>query len=74
MSGNTIIELTKMETKILAYILKCKNRVASYEDLSIIIYSRPDKHENIKRLISPLRKKLQGVLEIKTKTTIGYYI
>lgn len=72
--NDKIIELTPSETKILSTILKHKNRIATYDVISQELYGEEKNRKTINRMVVPLRRKLNGVLEIKTKTTLGYYI
>lgn len=73
-TGKGIIELTRKETQLLAILIQNKNRVVTHKNLEEALYGINGVRGGIPNRISVLRKKLKGVLEIKTKTSIGYYI
>lgn len=69
-----IIELTRKETQLLAILIQNKNRVVTHKNLEEALYGIDEVKGGISNRISVLRKKLKGVLEIKTKIGLGYYI
>lgn len=75
---NGYIYLTPYENILLKLLLEQKGKVITYDDYLVFLYC--EKHLCIstliafKELISRLRKKLKGEIEIKTKYGIGYYI
>ena len=69
------VELTKRENIILALLIENKMNITSYKQISIAIYNKKlqgRNYENIVRIVSRLRKKLKGLLNIYNKYKEGY--
>lgn len=73
-TANRTIELTRMETHLLGILIKNRGKVVFHKDLEEELYGMQGIRGGISTRISKLRKKLEGVLEIKTKIGLGYYI
>ena len=71
-NGETV-NLTRMETRILAILIRNKGRIVSHQEMEEELYKRVyDNHMIIRNHISRMRKKLK--LDIKNKRQIGYYL
>lgn len=73
-ADNKIVELSIAESRILKILIDNKNRVVKYSEISMLLYGLEDRKGRISARIHSLRKKLNSLLEIKTKISIGYYI
>ena len=70
-----VVELTRMETIVLKELINNKDIVITYDMLEVAAYGTITGACNgVRAAVSRLRGKLKGVLEIKTKYQIGYYI
>ena len=72
-----IIKLGKKETRLLYYLIYYKNTVAMYEPLVEFVFkTKHDKytHMNMCLMIFKLRKKMQGIIEIKNLYYMGWKI
>ena len=70
-ANGKIIQLTRIETVTLNELIKNKEIVTTYEMLQNATYGSINLVRNV---IKRLRIKLEGILDIKTKYQIGYYI
>jgi DNA-binding response OmpR family regulator len=75
---NGYIDLSPCENFMLKFLLENKNKVITYDDFCVYLYCKKryviyDEYY-FKSIISRLRRKLKGEVEIKTKHGIGYYI
>ena len=71
-NGETV-NLTRMETRILAILIRNKGRIVRHQEMEEELYKRVyDNHMIIRNHISRMRKKLK--LDIKNKRQIGYYL
>ena len=73
-SASGIIELTRKETYLLAILIDNRDKVVTHEYLAEKLYGIDGIRGGISARIGKLRKKLAGVLEIKTKVGLGYYL
>lgn len=73
-TGKGIIELTRKETQLLGILIQNKDKVVRHEYLEEALYGIDGAKGGISARIGALRKKLKGVLKIKTKIGLGYYI
>ena len=70
-----IVLLSKQENIILALLIENKKNITSYKEISMAIYKQKlqgRNYENITRLLSRLRQKLKGLLNIYNKYKEGY--
>lgn len=72
-----IIDLSVYENEILKDLIANKGKVVKYETILLKIYKVNDikiLYNTVTTIISRLRKKLKGEVEIKTKRKVGLYI
>jgi len=72
-----IISLSKRETRMLYFLIYCKDNVALYEPLVEFVFNQKyDKHNHncMLVMIFKLRQKMQGIIEIKNCYAKGWKI
>ena len=73
-ANGQVIELTVKESYMLRILIENKNKVVKYNQLSMELNKSEDIKGCVQTRMKRLREKLKGLLEIKTKYQIGYYI
>lgn len=68
------IQLTKRENIILDLLVKNKKQITTYNEIMQVLYNRGiyENHINLIRIITRLRRKLKGLLNIYNKFEEGY--
>ena len=68
------IQLTKRENIILDLLVKNKKQITTYNEIMQVLYNRGiyENHINLIRIITRLRRKLKGLLNIYNKYEEGY--
>lgn len=72
-----VIDLSVYENEILKVLIANKGKVVKYETILLKIYEVNDVkilYNTVTTIISRLRRKLKGEVEIKTKRNVGLYI
>lgn len=72
-----VIDLSVYENEILKELIANKGKVVKYEILLLKLYESTDKkilEKAMRTIVSRLRKKLAGEVEIITKKQVGLYI
>ena len=73
-TANKTIELTRMETYLLSILIENRGKVVLHEILEKNFYGMEGIKGGISSRIGSLRRKLKGLVEIKTRIGVGYYI
>lgn len=72
-----VIDLSVYENELLKELIANKGKVVKYETILLKIYGVDDikiLYRAVTTIVSRLRKKLKGEVEIKTKNKVGLYI
>ena len=73
-TSKKIIDLSKKENKLLKILIENKDRFVTKETLIKEIFQMPVPYRTLTVLISRLKKKLEGEIEIKNRPGFGYKI
>ena len=73
-TSKKIIDLSKKENKLLKILIENKDRFVTKETLIREIFQIPVPYRTLTVLISRLKKKLKGEIEIKNRPGFGYKI
>lgn len=72
--GNTLVELTPLETRTLSYLIEHKDRIVLHDELINAVFEEQGKKppNKLVQLIHRLNKKLKYELCIQSKKNVGY--